>query len=212
VTASDDLMIRCLVADDHPAVVEAVAAFLRRSGIDVVATARDGAEALSLIETLEPDVAVIDLRMPKASGADVALRLERTQRKTKVVVYTGYATEAAVMEAMDGGAKGFVLKEAPLPDLVRAIEVVAAGGVYIDAIVAGSLTAIRADSAPPTLTQRERQILRLIANGRSNDQIGRALFISPETVRTHVRRAMGKLSAATRAHAVAEALRQCLIS
>ncbi len=70
---SDDVMIRCLVADDHPAVVEAVAAYLRTSGIDVVATARDGAEALSLIETLEPDVAVIDLRMPKASGADVAL-------------------------------------------------------------------------------------------------------------------------------------------
>ncbi len=113
---------------------------------------------------------------------------------------------------MDCGAKGFVLKEAPLPDLARAVEVVAAGGVYIDAIVAGSMTTIRADSPPPSLTQRERQILRLIAHGRSNNEIGEALFISPETVRTHVRRAMGKLSAGTRAHAVAEALRQCLIT
>jgi DNA-binding NarL/FixJ family response regulator len=209
---TEEQPIRCLVADDHPAVVEAVSGYLRKNGVDVIATARDGGQALALIESLEPDVAVIDLRMPKVSGTDIALRLERTQRRTKVVVYTGFASRPVLMEAMDAGAKGFVLKEAPLPDLVRAVEVVAAGGSYIDSVVAGAMTAIAGDAAPPSLTQRERQVLRLVANGGSNDEIGKALFISPETVRTHVRRAMAKLAADTRAQAVAEALRQSLIT
>ena len=204
--------IRCLVADDHPAVVEAVSVHLRKQGIDVVATAGDGAEALELIERLEPDVAVIDLRMPTISATDIALRLERTYRRTKVVVYAGDASAQALVEAVDFGAQGFVLKQAPLADLVRAVEVVAAGGSYIDAVVAGSMTANRQNAPPAELTQRERQVLRLISNGESNEAIGEALFISPETVRTHVRRARGKLSASTRAQAVAEALRRRLIT
>jgi DNA-binding NarL/FixJ family response regulator len=209
---TEEAPIRCLVADDHPAVVEAVSGYLGRSGVDVVGTARDGGQALQLIESLEPDVAVIDLHMPKVSGTDIALRLERTQRKTKVVVYTGYASRPVLMEAMDAGAKGFVLKEAPLPDLLRAVEVVAGGGSYIDSVVAGAMTSIASDQPLPSLTQRERQVLRLVANGGSNDEIGKALFISPETVRTHVRRAMAKLAAETRAQAVAEAIRQSLIT
>ena len=104
-----------------------------------------------------------------------------------------------------------MLKEAPLPDLVRAVERVAAGEAYVDPVLAGVLVSAQTDKVP-SLTQREREVLRELADGLSNEEIGKRLFISPETVRTHVRKAMAKLEADTRTQAVAKALRQSLIS
>ena len=204
--------VTCLVADDHPAMVEAVAEVLGENGFTVVGRARDGNEALQKIEARRPRIALVDVRMPRLGGIEVARRVASASPTTAVVLYTGYGERALLLEAMDAGARGFLLKEAPLADLVRAIEIVAAGGTYVDPVLAGYLASPRAAERLPNLTQRERDVLRLLSDGLSNEEIGKRLFISPETVRTHVRKAMDKLNADTRTQAVATALRQSLIA
>jgi DNA-binding NarL/FixJ family response regulator len=204
--------VTCLVADDHPAMVEAVAEVLAEHGYNVVGRARDGLEALRKIEARQPRIALVDVRMPRLGGIELARRAASTAAETAVVLYTAYGERALLLEAMDAGARGFLLKEAPLPDLVRAIEIVAAGGTYVDPVLAGYLASPRAAAKLPNLTQRERDVLRLLSEGLSNEEIGKRLFISPETVRTHVRKAMDKLDADTRTQAVATALRQSLIA
>jgi DNA-binding NarL/FixJ family response regulator len=204
--------ITCLVADDHPAMVEAVCDVLIEHGVEIVGRARDGEEALAKIETRHPNAALVDLRMPRLSGIELTRRAAASSPETAVILYTAYGERALLTEAMDAGARGFVLKEAPLADLVRAVEIVARGGTYVDPVLAGVFTSVAAADKLPALTQREREVLRLLADGHSNDEIGRRLFISPETVRTHVRKAMDKLDADTRTQAVAKALRQSLIA
>jgi len=204
--------IRCFIADDHPAMVEAVGEVLAEHGLDVVGRARDGEDAATAIGELKPDVAVVDVRMPRVSGIEVARRCARLAPDTAIILYTGYGDRALITEALDAGVRGFVLKEAPLADLVRAVEVVAAGGTYVDPVLAGVLASAEVTGKLPALTQREREVLRLLADGLANEEIGKALFISPETVRTHVRKAMAKLEADTRTQAVAKALRQSLIA
>jgi DNA-binding NarL/FixJ family response regulator len=197
--ASEPMTITCLVADDHPAVVQAVSEVLIAGGIDVVAQSRDGEEALAAIQQKEPRVALLDLRMPRLSGIEVARRCARSTPETYVILYTAYSEQALLTEALDAGARGFVSKEAPLAEIVRAVQLVADGRTYVDPVLA-------------QLTQRERDVLRMLSDGHSNEEIGKALFISPETVRTHVRKAMAKLDADTRTEAVATALRQSLIA
>jgi DNA-binding NarL/FixJ family response regulator len=204
--------ITCVVADDHPAVLEAVAEFLAHGGIEVVARARDGEEALERIEERKPRVALVDVRMPKLGGIEVTRRAKRSTPDTAVLLYTGYGDRALLTEALDAGVAGFVLKEAPMDDLLRAVQSVANGGTYVDPVLAGTLAASSVGSKVPQLTQRERDVLRLLADGLSNEEIGKRLFISAETVRTHVRKAMGKLGADTRTEAVARALRDHLIA
>jgi DNA-binding NarL/FixJ family response regulator len=202
----------CIVADDHPAMVEAVAEMLTESGLSVVGRARDGEDALAKIEARQPDVALIDVRMPRLGGVDVARRAAASAPNTAIILYTAYGDRALLTEALDAGARGFVLKEAPLTDLARAVQLVADGGTYVDPVLASFLASSRTTEKLRTLTQRERDVLRLLADGHSNEEIGKRLFISPETVRTHVRKAMAKLDADTRTQAVATALRQSLIA
>jgi DNA-binding NarL/FixJ family response regulator len=204
--------ITCLVADDHPAMIEAVSDVLEEHGIEIAGRARDGEEALAKIATRTPQVALVDLRMPRLSGIEVARRAKLASPGTAVILYTAHGERALLTEALDAGARGFVLKEAPLSDLVRAVEMVAAGQPYVDPALAGVLATSDAAAKATRLTQREREILRLLADGLNNEEIGKRLFISPETVRTHVRKAMAKLDADTRTHAVATALRQSLIA
>jgi DNA-binding NarL/FixJ family response regulator len=204
--------VTCLVADDHPAMVEAVVEVLAEHGYTVVGRARDGNEALQKIEARRPRIALVDVRMPRLGGIELARRAASSAPETAVVLYTGYGERALLLEAIDAGARGFLLKEAPLADLVRAIEIVAAGGTYVDPVLAGYLAGPRAAERLPNLTHRERDVLRLLSEGLSNEEIGKRLFISPETVRTHVRKAMDKLNADTRTQAVATALRQSLIA
>lgn len=192
--------------------LRAVADILQRQGVQVIAEAADGEEALAKIEQRKPDVALVDIRMPRLSGVEVARRVARSTPETAVILYSGYGDKALLLEALDAGVRGFVLKEAPLVDLHRALEIVVGGGTYVDPVLAGALATSEVAEKLPALTQRERDVLRLLANGQSNEEIGKALFISPETVRTHVRKAMGKLEADTRTEAVAKALRQKLIA
>jgi DNA-binding NarL/FixJ family response regulator len=202
--------VTVLIADDHPAVLEAVASYLQAHGIDVVGRAQDGEEAIELIERRMPQVAVIDVRMPKLGGIEVARRL-RGRTETQLVLFSGYGDRALLLEALDAGVRGFVLKEAPLDDLVRAVNALVAGESYIDPVLAGALAA-SAGERVKELTVRERDVLRLLADGLSNEEIGKRLFISAETVRTHLRKAMDKLGAETRTQAVAVALRDRIIS
>jgi DNA-binding NarL/FixJ family response regulator len=204
--------INCLVADDHPAMLRAVTEILQQNGIQVIGEATDGEEALAKIETRKPHVALVDIRMPRMSGVEVARRAARVSPDTAIILYSGYGDTALLLEALDAGVRGFVLKEAPLIDLHRAVATVAEGGTYVDPVLAGALATSEVAAKLPTLTQREREVLRLLADGHSNEEIGKALFISPETVRTHVRKSMDKLEADTRTEAVAKALRQQLIA
>jgi DNA-binding NarL/FixJ family response regulator len=204
--------VTCVVADDHPAMLTAVAGILASDGVEIVGKAADGQDALAQIEEKKPVVAVVDVRMPRLSGIELAKRAAVVSPDTSIVFYTAYGDRALLSEALDVGARGFVLKEAPLQDLVRAVQRVAAGETYVDPVLAGILVASHATDQIPALTQREREVLRLLADGLSNEEIGKQLFISPETVRTHVRKAMNKLEADTRTQAVATALRQSIIS
>jgi DNA-binding NarL/FixJ family response regulator len=190
----------------------AVSDILAQNGFAVLGRAPDGREAAALIAREQPDVALVDMRMPHLSGLDVARDAARTSPDTSFVFYTAHGDRALLADALEVGARGFVLKEAPLHDLVRAVERVAAGDAYVDPVLAGILVGAPTTDRVRTLTQREREVLRLLADGRSNDVIGSTLGISSETVRTHIRKAMAKLDADTRTHAVATALRQSLIS
>jgi DNA-binding NarL/FixJ family response regulator len=201
-----------VVADDHPAMLTAVSDVLAKHGFEIVGCAADGSQALALVEQEKPRVALVDVRMPRLSGIEVATRAAVSSPETAIVIYTAFGDRALLSEALDVGARGFVLKEAPLHDLVRAVERVAGGDVYVDPVLAGVLVGGYATDRLPSLTQREREVLRHLADGHSNDEIGRQLHISPETVRTHVRKAMTKLEADTRTQAVAIALRQSIIS
>jgi DNA-binding NarL/FixJ family response regulator len=213
--AHEDLMggaeqtqITCVIADDHPAVLDSVSRVLAARGIGVVAQARDGEDALRAIEEHKPLVAVVDLHMPGLTGIGVARRIGR---HTALILYTGYSDRALLIEALDAGVRGFVLKEAPLADVARAVETVAKGDVYVDPVLAGVLASGEAAQQLKMLTQREREVLRMLADGLGNEEIGRELHIAGETARAHIRNAMRKLAADTRTHAVAMALRQSLI-
>lgn len=202
------MTITCIVADDHPPVLDSLARHLSAGGIDVVALARDGDEAWQAIEDARPTVAVIDARMPGPTGLELARRIRAEAPETAIIIYTAAGDAALVTEALEIGVLGLVQKDAPLAELVRAVRLVAAGGRYVDASLARHVLA-RDEGRP--LTERERDVLRLLGEGLSNDEVGRRLDISPETVRVHLRKAMVKLGAATRTHAVAIALRRSLI-
>ncbi|MGZ8701949.1 MAG: response regulator [Gaiellaceae bacterium] len=202
--------VRAVVADDHPAVLRSVCDVLIDAGVDVVGRASNGEEAAAKIEATRPTVAVVDVRMPRLTGIEVAAQVSRTTPETAVILYTAYGDRALLSEALDAGVRGFVLKEAPLQDLTRAVDMVAGGAIYVDPVLAGVLASAESERLPQ-LTKREREVLRLLADGLTNEEIGKRLFLSPETVRTHVQKAMRRLEADTRTQAVALALRQSLI-
>ena len=197
--------VECLLVDDHPAILDSVARFLEAHGIDVIGRAGSGEEAIAQLEAMQPPVAVVDVTMPGIDGLELARRASRVSPRTAVVLYTAAAGEALVAEARDAGVRGLVQKTAPLAELARAIDAVAAGEVYVD-------PKLETRPAGPKLTQREREVLRLLASGLRNEEIGKRLFLSPETVRAHIRKATQKLGAETRTEAVALAIRRALIS
>ncbi len=201
----------CVVADDHPPVLESVSRFLDLHGFRVVGRASTGDEAVALIQSQRPALAVIDFRMPGLAAPAVIRCVARTTPQSACLIYSGFGDAAMLNAVLDAGARGYVLKDAPLDTLVRALWTISSGGMYIDPALADVL--IRASPARELgLTAREREVLRLLADGHSNESIGRELFISPDTARTQIGTAMAKLGVSTRTHAVAAALRHELIN
>jgi len=202
--------ITCVVADDHPPILDSLARYLAAKGLEVLATAPDGEFALAAVVEHRPRVCVADVRMPHLDGLELARRVKATVPETAVLLYSGISDEGLVSDALDAGARGFALKDAPLDDLSRAIEIVAGGDLYVDPVLAAALASRRKDTRKP-LSEREREVLRLLAEGGSYAEIGSTLFLSPDTVRAHAQRAMTKLGARTRTQAVAVALRDAVI-
>jgi PAS domain S-box-containing protein len=202
----------CLVADDHPAVLDSVCRYLGHNRFDVVARATRGDDALALITRERPAIALLDVRMSALTGIEVARRASRVAPETRIVLFTGYGDRTMLEQALDAGARGFILKEASMPELLRALTIVATGGTYVDPELAGVLASGQTALALSPLTPREQQILGLVADGMTNDKAGEELGISPETVQSHVRNAMAKLDADTRTQAVATAFRRSLLA
>ena len=204
---------RCVVADDHPALVSAVVDLLDETGFDVVATADDGQAALAAAAGAAPDLALVDYRMPRLGGGELVRRLRDACPEARIAVYTAEADASVVCEVLDAGAHAVVLKESPLGDLVRALESILVGRPYVDAALAGlALDGRLAPGGVPVLTTRELEVLQLLAEGLSHEAIASRLEIGSETVRTHARKAAGRLGARTRTQAVASAIRLGLIS
>lgn len=197
---------RCLVADDHPALLAAVSSYLSENGFEIVGPVSDGRRAVALAAETKPELALVDFRMPRLFGTELVRQIKEVSPETVIAVYTADADETMAREVMEAGAVALVLKEAPLADLVRALEAALAGGSYLD-------PALQRDGAPSgKLTERELDVLRLLAEGLQHEEIGRRLGISSETVRTHLRKASDRLGATTRTQAVATALRLGLIA
>jgi DNA-binding NarL/FixJ family response regulator len=199
--------ITVVLADDHPAVLDAVGRMLETQGMEILARASDGPRALEAVERHRPDVAIVDLRMPRVSGLDV---VKRAAEKTKVCVYTGDRERSLLLDVVAMGARGIVLKDSPLTDLLEAVHALVGGHAYFDPVLADVLVSRESGEAAP-LSDRERSVLGLLADGYRNDSIGTALHIAPDTVRAHIRNAMRKLGANTRTQAVAVAIRRDLI-
>ncbi|HVC86790.1 MAG TPA: response regulator transcription factor [Gaiellaceae bacterium] len=196
----------CLIADDHPALTSAVSGYLAEHGFKIVGPVPDGRRAVTLAAQVKPDLALIDFRMPGPSGVELITRIREASPATLVAVYTADADETIAREVLDAGAVALVLKEAPLADLVRALEAALAGRSYLDPALP------RNDVPSLKLTPRELEVLGLLAEGLPHEEIGHRLGISSETVRTHLRKASDRLGATTRTQAVATALRLGLIA
>ena len=196
---------RCLVADDHPALVAAVSDFLESQGFEVVGRSRDGVAAVADVKETKPDIALVDYRMPHLSGVDLLEQIREAAPNTLIAVYTADTDQSIVGAVFDAGAHALILKDAPLADLAQALRTICAGQRYVDPALAQVM--LNGAASKPALTPREAEVLAHIADGLSHQEIGDRLSISPETVRTHVRKACERLNARTRTHAVATALR-----
>jgi DNA-binding NarL/FixJ family response regulator len=175
----------------------------------VIGEAADGEAAVALAERRRPNVVIMDVRMPGMDGLEATEALMAKVPDSSVLIFTAYSERSLLSRGLESGAKGYVLKEAPHETLLRAIEKVASGEGYVDpALMPAFLTGRDKDDM---LTGREREILQLLADGMSNADVATQLFISQETVKSHVRHILAKLEADTRTHAVAIALREAII-
>ena len=204
--------ISAVIVDDHPAVVDALQTLFKMNHVEVVGTASSGAQALGIIRSAKPAVAIVDLGLTDMDGLELIRRIPGAAPCTSSLVYTGSSDPGVLYEALEVGAQGFLVKDSPLSELIRAVGLVARGGMFIDPILAGTLAQMRDRGEFEVLTTRQIQIVRLLSQGLQDGQISEQLCISVETVRAHVKRAMSRLRASTRSQAVAEAMRRAYIS
>jgi two-component system nitrate/nitrite response regulator NarL len=207
--------IRVLIADDHPVYLDGLAAAIAATpDFEVVATCRDGREALERIDAVAPDVAVLDLHMPEPGAHAVLERLAARERRCAVLVLTVELDGAAVHDCLSLGASGYLSKDVGAPEICQAIRTVADGGSYLSSKAQASVTAelqTRRVNTPELLTPRETEILGLLAAGASAPEIASQLHLSPSTVKTYLHHLYEKLGVSDRAAAVAVGLRRGLI-
>ncbi|MCS5734411.1 response regulator transcription factor [Herbiconiux sp. CPCC 203386] len=207
--------MRVLVADDHPIVRSGIVALLGMApGIEVVGEAADGAAAVQLARDLTPDVVLMDLRMPVLSGSAATAAILADEPRIRVLVLTTYETDDAILEAIEAGAGGYLLKAAPQDEIIAGVRSVAAGQTVLAPSIATKLVDRMRGGGPaaiPALSGRELEVLRLVAAGRSNPEIARALFIGEATVKTHLQHVFEKLGVSDRTRAVTRAMELRLI-
>ncbi|MEA2399402.1 MAG: hypothetical protein QOK25_2958 [Thermoleophilaceae bacterium] len=200
--------LRCLVVDDHPVVRQGIRALLERElpGVEVL-DAASAADAMAGGDQRSPDVVVID---PSSSSADVEKIVAELQAEldSAIVVFTGNGGPRLLADALKAGVKGYVRKDSPPEDLVRAIQAARSGEFYVDPALSSTIVL---EEGERTLTARQREILQMLADGMQTDAVARKLGLSTETVRTHTKRILAKLHADTRTQAVAIAIRNGLI-
>lgn len=199
--------LNVVIVDDHVALRRGMELLLRRSGLHVVGTADDAEQAEQLILRRRPDVAVVDLALPGENGAALTRRLLALEPELRIILYTGSGDEEELLDGLDAGAAGFALKSGDPEELQEAIRIVAEGGEYLDPRLTPLLMR-KGNGKTRVLSPREREILGLLSQGLNGEDAAEKLFLSPETIRTHVRNAMSKLNASTRVHAVALALQR----
>ncbi|TFG71036.1 MAG: response regulator transcription factor [Anaerolineales bacterium] len=212
-------MIRVLICDDQWIVCEGLEAILSaESDIDVVGLAQDGVEALAKIPQVNPDVVLMDLKMPVMNGVQATRKIKSLYPAVKVRILTTYGDDEWVFDAVRNGAAGYLLKGTPRAQLVAAVKGTAAGESFVDPKVAGRLlTHFAVQGAPEadstlldTLTEREREVLTLLAQGKSNAEIAKDLYLSPGTVRNYISAILTKLDVTDRTQAALLALRHGL--
>jgi DNA-binding NarL/FixJ family response regulator len=204
------MTVRLLIADDHAIVRQGLRLLLEQEGFEVVGEAKDGSEAVRLAGDLLPDVAVLDRLMPGHCGLEATWEIRRVSPQTRVIMLSGRADEESVLQAVEAGARGWVLKSQDARDLIAAVREVARGGTYLSAAASTAVMDAfrgRAKSSADSLTRRERQVLQLIAEGRRNREIAELLGVSVKTTETHRSRIVTKLNSHHTADLVRYAIR-----
>jgi DNA-binding NarL/FixJ family response regulator len=205
--------IRLLIVDDHPIVRDGLrGAFTGTAEFEVVGEAADGTEAVAQAVALRPDVVLMDLRMPEMDGVEAIRRLQRQAPSVRILVLTTFDTDSDVLPAIEAGATGYLLKDAPVEDLLRAVRSAARGEAVLAPAVAGRLMGRVRQPAQGTLSRRELQVLKLVADGATNREVAAKLFISEASTKTHLLHIYDKLGVRDRAAAVGEAFRRGLVT
>lgn len=208
-----DAPVRVLIVDDHPVVRDGLRGmFSGHPGFEVVGEAADGAEAVARAAALQPDVVLMDLRMPGTDGVTAIGELARLGVPTRVLVLTTYEADRDVLPAIEAGATGYLLKDTPRDELFRAVQAAARGEAVLSPSVATRLVTQVREPAREPLSQRELEVLELVARGSTNRDAASRLFISEATVKTHLLHIYAKLGVNDRAAAVAEAFEQGLLT
>lgn len=208
------MTIRVVLADDHVLVRQSLKTLLEREGFQVVAEASDGQEVLRHVQSLQPDIAVLDISMPILNGLDAAREIARVSPKVKTILLTQHDEDEYISEALDAGMRGYVLKSQAASDLLQAIQQVSRGQIYLSPGVSSAVVqAFRSKAKKPKdpLTARERQVLQLIAEGKSTKDVASLLGISVKTAESHRTRLMGKLDIHETASLVRYAVKHGLI-
>jgi DNA-binding NarL/FixJ family response regulator len=202
---------RCLAVDDHPTVRQGLGLlFGSADDLELIGTVETGEEALEAIERLQPEVVIMDVRLPGIDGISAVKRLHQTAPSVKLVMFSAYGDKRLLSDAIAAGARGYVMKGSPPEDLLRAVRTVQAGKAFVDPSLSPTLLMTQGVADAP-LSEREREILQLLAEGYHTEEVARRIGLSAETVKSDTKRAIQKLEADTRVHAVANALRQAII-
>lgn len=210
--SQEEKTIRVLIADDHPVVMTGIAAILEidpEANIAVVGQANNGREVVEMFAQLQPDVALIDLRMPEMNGVEAIKVIREQFPHARLIVLTTYDSDEDIYRGLQAGAKGYLLKDVPREELLNCISTVHSGRSFIPPEV-GAKLAERMNS--PELSKREREVLELMATGKSNLEIAAALHISEGTIKTHINNILNKLNVSDRTQAVITALKRGMVS
>jgi DNA-binding NarL/FixJ family response regulator len=206
------MTLRLLLVDDHPVVREGLRGMLvGEADLEVVGEAGDGEEAVRAAVALKPDVVLMDLRMPGTDGVEATRRIAALEPAPAVLVLTTYDTDHDILRAVEAGATGYLLKDTPRAELVRALRAAAGGATVLAPVVAAKLLGRSKAPANAELTTRELEVLALVRDGKTNAEVGQALFIGEATVKTHLLHAFAKLGVDDRTAAVTTAIARGLL-